>query len=83
MRECRAVDGFEKGEDNTFFSIGNVSNIVKEYTVIKIEPDSSNNMKITAANYDASIYDYPAGNILTETGNALLTESGNNLIHEG
>ena len=21
MRECRAVDGFEKGEDNTFFSI--------------------------------------------------------------
>ena len=69
--------------DNTFFSIGNVSNIVKEYTVIKIEPDSSNNMKITAANYDASIYDYPAGNILTEAGNALLTESGNNLIHEG
>ena len=69
--------------DNTFFSIGKTSTFIRDYIIIKVEPDSSDNMKITATNYDPSIFDYPEGDILTESGDSLLTESGDNLRHEG
>lgn len=42
--------------DNTYFTIGSTTEMVKDYTVISVKPDTSDTVAITCANYDESIY---------------------------
>lgn len=50
-------------QDNTYFSIGELATIVKDYTVTEIKPSGLGEFEIQAVNYDPTIYTYvePSG----------------------